>query len=706
MPDKTTIDFKLRADSAEFTGAMKRAEGQLNRSFKSMSGSTGKGAKIIKKDFDAISNAAGGAATNLKSIALTIGGFAVGGGGLAALAKNAVDLADGLAKTSSRLGITTDELQRYQFAAELSGVKTETFNMAFQRFGRRIGEASQGTGEAVGALESLDINLRNLDGTLRPVNEVFDEAIDKLAQVEDVTLRNAIAMKLFDSEGVALTQIGDKLGALKKQADDLGVIIPEDMLRNAEQVNDKLAIMSKVIQVKLTKALVDLSPAFDSLANGALLVADNFESIVSWAGKLAKLIVAIKLASFARGLFVTGTAAAAAAKGIFALTLSMKALKRALLIGFAFEAVEILLSKFIDSIDDSTAQLGETIKRTGEEVKNAEREISEERTKITEKDLRARKNYTIAIDQLTKAEIKSLEDAGKAQKKILNDQQKELDKSIIKAKSAADEFKDAFEVINGASGDVEATGLIDISVAITKARKQLAGGEFEDAVKTALTAKEMVLQLKESGQYADAVLTGTLKKAEAIQSEASQTLIEQQKTVVEQTQATIQKIQSQLNLISSISFGFDEVGSIEEAQRVINLIKDQIEKHPIVVPVVLGSPSGLDVGGDAPGFASGGHIRGPGSGTSDSILARLSNGEFVMTAAAVKRYGVDFMNMINAGRLPGFASGGAVNMPSSTPSSVVNVSLDGRSFSMKADSSVAGEFGLFVKRQALKSGRK
>jgi hypothetical protein len=36
---------------------------------------------------------------------------------------------------------------------------------------------------------------------------------------------------------------------------------------------------------------------------------------------------------------------------------------------------------------------------------------------------------------------------------------------------------------------------------------------------------------------------------------------------------------------------------------------------------------------------TGGHLKGPGSGTSDSIPAKLSDGEFVMTAKAVRGAG-------------------------------------------------------------------
>lgn len=65
----------------------------------------------------------------------------------------------------------------------------------------------------------------------------------------------------------------------------------------------------------------------------------------------------------------------------------------------------------------------------------------------------------------------------------------------------------------------------------------------------------------------------------------------------------------------------------------------------------------------------GGVLRGPGTGTSDSILARLSNGEFVVNARATRRH-LRLLHMINnnrfaaggqVGRIPGYASGGRVS---------------------------------------------
>ena len=60
------------------------------------------------------------------------------------------------------------------------------------------------------------------------------------------------------------------------------------------------------------------------------------------------------------------------------------------------------------------------------------------------------------------------------------------------------------------------------------------------------------------------------------------------------------------------------------------------------------------------GLATGGSVAGHGTGTSDSVPAMLSNGEYVLNAQAVDRLGVPFLNGLNTGRLRGFSSGGLV----------------------------------------------
>jgi hypothetical protein len=120
-------------------------------------------------------------------------------------------------------------------------------------------------------------------------------------------------------------------------------------------------------------------------------------------------------------------------------------------------------------------------------------------------------------------------------------------------------------------------------------------------------------------------------------------------------------------------------------------------------------------GAGAPaGHAEGGFISGPGTGTSDSITARLSHGEFVAKAAAVRFWGTDFMHAINNMEMPGFAMGGPVfasvggpKIGQSGPSSVVNLRIDGHQFDgLRAPQDVAESLTRYsISRQTSQVGR-
>lgn len=71
-----------------------------------------------------------------------------------------------------------------------------------------------------------------------------------------------------------------------------------------------------------------------------------------------------------------------------------------------------------------------------------------------------------------------------------------------------------------------------------------------------------------------------------------------------------------------------------------------------------------------PGFATGGYVSGAGTGTSDSIMARLSDGEFVVNAAATKRNRA-LLEAINSNERVSVAggSGSAVSTQLSAPGS-------------------------------------
>jgi hypothetical protein len=65
-------------------------------------------------------------------------------------------------------------------------------------------------------------------------------------------------------------------------------------------------------------------------------------------------------------------------------------------------------------------------------------------------------------------------------------------------------------------------------------------------------------------------------------------------------------------------------------------------------------------------FATGGRVVGGGTGTSDSIAAMISNGEYIINAEATKA-NLGLLDAINYGKLPKFATGGLVSTTSINP---------------------------------------
>ncbi|MGC9185210.1 MAG: hypothetical protein ACP5GC_07165, partial [Thiomonas sp.] len=92
--------------------------------------------------------------------------------------------------------------------------------------------------------------------------------------------------------------------------------------------------------------------------------------------------------------------------------------------------------------------------------------------------------------------------------------------------------------------------------------------------------------------------------------------------------------------------------------------------HTITVRQVEARAGGGLVGSLLRRFTGGGKVLGPGTETSDSIPAMLSRGEFVIRAAAVRKFGENFFANLNAGfmpPMPRFAAGGLVGGEVSTP---------------------------------------
>ncbi|RLV66357.1 phage minor tail protein [Streptomyces sp. CBMAI 2042] len=114
-----------------------------------------------------------------------------------------------------------------------------------------------------------------------------------------------------------------------------------------------------------------------------------------------------------------------------------------------------------------------------------------------------------------------------------------------------------------------------------------------------------------------------------------------------------------------------------------------------------GRVRGYASGGEVQAIPEGGYVQGPGSGTSDSILAllgsgaraRVSNTEYVLQASAVRKYGVGMLDALNAGRLriAGYAKGGLVTKAAKERARRQEAAKRARALEMEARSGARGD---------------
>jgi hypothetical protein len=250
---------QLQADLRKAEAATKTTSSKMTANFKSVSASL----KRVKG--------------NAVAAAAVITGLATGA--MANLARQAIRTANDLGDIAQKLGISASALQEFQYAANQNGVAINALNMGLQRFGRRAAEAANGTGEAKDALKTLGVQLRDSNGNLRSTEELFSDALRAIAKVPNELERNALAFKLFDSEGVAIVNMAGNFEELRDRARELGIVLDDEMISKSDHLQDRLDELSQITSTRLAPALIDLG------GTALVAAAEAMATLAGWADR-------------------------------------------------------------------------------------------------------------------------------------------------------------------------------------------------------------------------------------------------------------------------------------------------------------------------------------------------------------------------------------------------------------------------------------
>jgi len=201
-------------------------------------------------------------------------------------------MGDDLAKMSARTGFTVETLSELGFAADLSGASMEVLENGIRKMQRTLVDAATGMASAQDALAMLGLTVADLD-QLSPEQQ-FKLIADRLARIEDPTIKAAAAMELFGRSGTQLLPMlaGGAAGIeqLQEQARKLGLTISTEDAKAAEQFSDTLEILWKVLKQGVFTVGSALVPVLSQLAQWVTKVA---VSAGEWIKRNKELVVTV-----------------------------------------------------------------------------------------------------------------------------------------------------------------------------------------------------------------------------------------------------------------------------------------------------------------------------------------------------------------------------------------------------------------------------
>lgn len=179
---------------------------------------------------------------------------------------------DKIQDLSIQLGITTEEVQRLQWAALYTSTEFSAVEMALNKLVISLGEAQVATSKQAQALRDLHINT---DG--KSTADIFNEVVLALGDMENTTARNRIAYDLFGKsykEVIAMTKDYDE--ALKK-ANESAII------------NDKTSAQIEKADIAL-KAFTKTVWDFGVMTAGTLVDAKFWQTLIGSGGDPFELV--------------------------------------------------------------------------------------------------------------------------------------------------------------------------------------------------------------------------------------------------------------------------------------------------------------------------------------------------------------------------------------------------------------------------------
>lgn len=607
-----------------------------------------KSGRTAARGVDAFASSLRGAQTLLAGLAAV-----AGTGALLALGKEAADAADQLGKMSQKLGTTVENLSALRFAASTADVSMEQLQKASVRLSNQIAQAADGSKEAQRAFANLGVSIKDLRG--KDAAEQFTLVATAIGRLQDGPEKTARSFAVFGREAANLIPLFNDLagggglqGAIDK-AREFGVLLSSETARAAQAINDDFTIIKEQVLAGAARFVEGLAPAIHA-ALGFVQedLASNKDRWKEW-GAAVGITVALLAVTIESTIDRLTTSLRKIGNAMRAVIQTAAAFARGgpLVGGAEFVAQEtgtrIANEKLEAEFQKRQEARAQRAERIGQAATSGARSLPELRAQGPDEAPPPR----VPVDKTSKSTPTPVSGQRPfTQAEALREQIDEVELAFRKFDAERSGIEDRVR----AGLESQIAGQVRL-VALDKARIAPLR-EQADALRAAAEAAG------DEDAIARAIAFGQAVDQLALNVEKSENLLAQLGATALDAFGSALK--------SLLTDGLRDVKNLVDAFRQLGLAVLDAINQLLAAKLVESTINAIGGAFKLPGFARGGLVRragggliaGPGSGTSDSIPALLSNGEFVVRSAVVQQPGmVEALESLNRGLVsPALAS--------------------------------------------------
>lgn len=617
-----------------------------------------------------------------------------------AFASSVIQLGDDLDKLSQRTGVSAEALQALRYGAEQNGASVDNLQRALRNLSERIGEVGSGIDRFEARYARFGIALKDANGQVRSTEDVLMDVADVLASMPDGAAKTEAAMKLLGvNAGPRLLPMlnsgSEGLKAFREEAEAMGIVLSSDAVQALSNVSTNIARLQSILKGVGQNIMAGLAAPLEALTERLFEAgagADKYAKIQQFVSEAMEVVAnAIDFVIHGLRLLLDGIFSAIPGFSDFGDTIRKVRdfLSRFNVVTHATATTLKIVSSIGQLVGLVFKTLGQAIAGVASALWNVVRgrfRAAFESMKAAGNDMNASTKQTFKnlVDTWTKSSKETLEEAKNSNlglsgalervKNRGNDASRTMKSfpPVLKETSkAAKEASQDLERItrrlqdNALETEIIVAESMGQTVQVMRLRLQQEINAIRDMLEAGELSHEDFLRRREAlERKTEREITKYYQEEQKRRDEIRRNALEEAKREREEAQ------QVGLTIGESITQGFKAAFEADSFRDTIRSILGVVSRIASIIP---GGQMASGVTGIFAGlFAKGGLVRGPGTDTSDNLVALLSPGEFVNTAQAVRKFGAEFFERLNQGVidlsvLPRYAAGGLVSEPAPAP---------------------------------------